>query len=510
MATVPFHDFDEAHRAEKAKRMKEYFSFLVPLSGSPQDRTHELKVPLKENHSLFLYYHPERPPLVYWLMIVSTSIFGKSELAYRLPSLLMAIATIVTLVTAAIFTTKLNFSALIISLVAFLASSDLWLSGQYAQLDTTLTFFLFLSLSSLILYIEKRKNSLLLISGISFSLAVLSKGQPAAIMILPLLTLFLLKKLTMREIIRFFLYSSMILLPWFILLAIYFDLGNFIKIFANFTVYSAAIEYSHLKAPIYWYVRWWWDFLRPGWAIFLALLIYDIINHQLNFKKWALLSYIVGGLLFFSVAVNKIWWYVLPLVPAIAYYIYISVSDYLSKDRDKLINLSAVILLASLPIFLADLNRVTLIYGFLITLMCLWLISLPPLKLLSKFREVILGLAIILSLSLFLLHFPKIEPYHQNTKLVAEVFSGLPGRKCLLTYDMPPETALFYSNAGEIILLLQDRKLLPNCENYLITPAEIQNIDLSYSYKGKTYNLKEAQIIFQKGTMKLIHLAPSN
>lgn len=505
MATIPFHDFDEAHRAEKAKRMKEYVSFLIPLTGSPHDRTNDLRIPLRENHDLFLYYHPERPPLVYWLMIISTSIFGQSEWAYRLPSLLMMAATIFTLVLFIFLFRSKVAASLIISLTVILTSYDLWLSGQYAQLDTTLTFFLFISLLSLLIYIEKRTNQFLLISGISFSLAILSKGQPTVIFLFPLLYLVFSKKLTLREFGKFWLYAGIILLPWLMLLAIYFDLGKFLKIFTHFAASSATIEYSHISAPIYWYARWWWDSFRPGLSLFLSLLAVDLLRKNLDTRKKVLLSFILGGFLFFSISINKLWWYILPLIPAVTYYIYLSSSEYLQRNKHGLINLALVVCVTSLPIFLWQSNTISLTYGMIITAIS-FVILLYNFSFLNPLTNVIFLSSVAISLIVFYTHFPTILPYHKNTKFVAEYFKSLPGKKCLYIKDMPSETALFYSSVGEIIPLTENRSILGGCENYLITPEDFKKDELIYYFSGQKYSLKDREILYQRGTIKLIRL----
>ena len=513
MSTIPFHDFDEAHRAENAKRMKEYYSFLVPLTGSPVDRTNDLRIPLRENNDLFLYYHPERPPLVYWLMIASTSTFDSAEWAYRLPSLVMALSTIgVYLVFSLLFQKRINFYAIFIGLLALITSADLWLSGQYAQMDTTLTFFLFLSVISLIYYCDTKKPFLLILSGLSFALAILGKGQPAVIFIFPLTYLLVSKKLPWKKFIRFVLYSMVIILPWFFLLEIYFGLGRVLKTFTEFAARSALVEYSHIEAPIFWYARWWFDSLRSGWILFMALFLIDLLGGQIGWKKKAILAYILGGFSFFSLSQNKIWWYVLPLVPAIAFYIYLSLTDYLAKNKDKLLNLSLAIFLAALPIFMASSNKITLAYGILMTTLVfiiLKLLKFKTINLPSGSKETGFVIAAVASLSFFYQNFPKIIPYHYNTKFVAEYYKDLPGRKCLWIKDMPPETALFYSNAGEVLTLTENRSLFTNCMNYLITPTDVQADSLEYVDKGKELHLKDQPVLIQKGTMKLVKLGPS-
>lgn len=164
MSTVPFYDFDEAHRAENAKRMKEYKSYFVPLTGSSQDRVEHLKIPLRENPDLHLYYHLERPPLIYDLMILSTSIFGSTEWAYRLPSFILGMSIFLVFL---FFARKVSKSIIAIAtgLLTLFTSSDLWLSSQYAQMDTAISLFLFLSLLTLIFYCSERKNFLIFLSG---------------------------------------------------------------------------------------------------------------------------------------------------------------------------------------------------------------------------------------------------------------------------------------------------------------------------------------------------------
>lgn len=492
MHDVPFYDFDEAHRAENAKRMKEYQSYLVPLTGSPFDRVGEFRIPFKQNPDLFLYYHLERPTFVYWLMMVSTSVFGSIEFAYRLPSFILGFSTLITfLMFAKAIVSRINYVALFVGFLSLLTAGDLWLSSQQAQLDTGLTTFLFSSVLSLIFYCSSRKKLLLILAGLSFSLAVLSKGQPAFIIIFPMLYLLISKKLSFKEFLQFSFSASVILIPWVMALSIKFGLINMIKIFSGFAISSAIVEYLYHQAPIFWYVRWWWESFRPGLSLFLVLLMIDLIYGKLTWQKKILLSYIFGGLLVYSLAINKIWWYILPLVPAVSFYIYLAASDYLINSK-RLLKISLVILLASLPFLLGVSNRLAMAYGILVTLASLLILSnkfsFP--SYLVKRSIAIFFLIIVFSLGLFYYRFPKTIPYHKNTKAVGGYFANLPGKKCLYVYDMPPEAALFYSNSGEIIPLTRSTNLFPNCNNYLITP--------SLDYKEN--------ILFQRGTMKLIKL----
>lgn len=484
MITIPFYDFDEAHRAENAKRMKEYGSYFVPLTGSVFDKVEHLKIPLRENPELHLYYHLERPPLIYDLMILSTAIFGSTEWAYRLPSFLLGMLIIFAFLFFARKARADNVSAIAVGLLTLMTSSDLWLSSQYAQLDTGITLFLFLSLLTLIFYCSERKNFLIFLSGIFLGLAALSKLQPIAVFIFPVVCLMLLKKLKISDLFKFITGFLLIFMPWLIYLILRFGLKDVVYIMPGFALTSASIIDINHKAPIFWYTRWWWEVFRPGWTMFVALLIYDCLKRNFSWVKTVLLSYIVGGLIAFSLPSNKLWWYVLPLIPAVSFYVFLSVKDYLEK-KNKIINLSFAIIVASLPAFIKVPNKITIAYGIAVTIVVL-LILVDKLSLkinLPGIRRNILALSVALSFIFFLLQFPEIVPYHRNTKEVAQYYKNLPGKKCLWLGDMPGEAVLFYSNAGEVPLLqTKDHSgIFTNCDNnYLITPDSYGKDDIFF------------------------------
>ena len=233
--------------------------------------------------------------------------------------------------------------------------------------------------------------------------------------------------------------------------------------------------------------------MRPGWTIFLALFFYDVIYKLLDWEKRTLLVYIFGGLLAFSIPDNKIWWYVLPLIPAVSYYIFLSVNDYIQKEQKRIANLSFAMIVASLPIFLQSSNLISMIYGISITgIVFLILIDKLSIKIdLRLNKKFIFYISIILSLLMFSLQFPKIIPYHWNVKPVAQSYKSLPYPKCLWLGDMPGEAVLFYSNAGEVPILNKTTQIYTNCKNnYLITPDK---------YKG-------GELILRKGNIRLYKL----
>lgn len=513
MLTAPLYDFDEAHRAENAKRMRDHGSFLVPITGSSFDRFESLKIPYKLNSSVYLYYHLERPGLIYWLMILSSFLFGTGEFAYRLPSFLFGLLTIAVFMYFAgkIYPQKGEGYGIMFGLLALIASVDLWLSSMYAQLDTGLTVFLFLSLLSLIYFGQSRKQRYLLVSSISFALAVLSKGQPAVIFGLPVVAMLLLKKLSLFDAIKWVLYSFLILIPWILLLSIQFGFLNVIQISSEFAFTSSAVEYIHLKAPFFWYIRWWFESLRPGWVLFLALLGWEIWQRKLDWIKITVLVYALGGLLFFSLSVNKIWWYVLPLVPALAFYVYLAASDYLKRYPERLLNLSLVAVLGSLPILLNASSKIGLLYGIILGGFCLMILNLDFKKITSLGQTRLIqfnALTLVICLSIFYLRFPRIEEYTSGVKLASIEFKNIKvdggggGNKCLWIDHMPGESALFYSDAGAVNVLNAsslESILYKSCNNnYLMTPLEVTDKDFNF--------IPKKELVVKKGRVSLIKI----
>lgn len=502
MKNAPLYDFDEAHRAENAKQMKAYKSWFVPLTGSPQDRIPHLNIAFKDNPDLYLFYHLERPFLVYLLMVASTSIFGSYELFYRLPSFVLGILVfaIYLFFTTKVFKSK-QILAISLGFIALLTSSDLWLSSQYAQLDTGLTLFLFLSLLLLISYCEKRRRLLLVISGLSFALAVLSKGQFAVIFAFPIFTLLIMRKLSLKDFVLFSLSASVLLIPWVLILSSRFSLNEFLRVFIGFPFLQTSLDIHH-KAPFFWYARWWFESLRPGWTIFLSFLILDALQKNFSWRKKVLAAYILGGFLIFSFQVNKTWWYVLPLIPAIAFYIYESASEYLKKINNRLLNISVAVILASLPVFMNVSNKEGLIYGAIITLIAIVILRsdfFSRFKIGYAQKFFLFAVAITLSLGFFYARFPKIVPYHTGIKEVASYYQTIKTRKCLWGYGMPLESALFYSNAGEIKVLNKEESeslFFARCNNYLIAPIWVGDKELLF------VNFKK--VLFKNGVIKLV------
>jgi 4-amino-4-deoxy-L-arabinose transferase-like glycosyltransferase len=465
MKTIPMHDFDEANRAEGARNMRLQGTFLAPLTGSPYGRAEDHSVSFKEGSLATIWPHYERPPLAFILMAQTSKYLGDNEFAYRLPSFVFSLLTLIMMVC---ILWKFNFMAGSIGILIMITSTDRWLSAQYAQQDTIFVFFLIGAMAAIFRFVEIKTQKWKVISGIMVGLAILARAQPAILIFLPLLSLLITKRIKFLDTMAIIIISTVVASPWYIGLSMQYGLAGAVnKMLSVATSRATEVDLTQ-SAPVYWYLRLWLDTLRPGLIIFLSLIADRLLTRKrLNWKQTALLWYIVGGFMLFSLAKNSVWWYVLPLLSGIAWLSAELVRDYLEQKKNNLMILSFIIILASAPIVLLATTTETFLYGI-----ALFTISVILLRQKVFFSLGLSNLgfvfAVIISLSLFYLRFPAPQPTYAETKEVASFYEQLPEPKCLLVSEMPYEAALFYSKAGEINYY-PPTPLRTDCTNYLIT-----------------------------------------
>ena len=483
MITIPFHDFDEAHRAEGARNMRLNNYYISPLVGGPYNHPGP--------HSQL---SPEtgRPPLVFNLMAVFSGLFGDYEWAYRLPSFIFGILGFICLfLFIRLFEKKYSWLALSISLLSFLTAYDWWHSLQMAHLDTAVSLFTCLALFFLILFIKNKKRLFLAFSGLALGLAILSKGPPAIIFLFPLPYLIFTKKIKIKNLFLLFIIAFLTILPWYIPLSLEHGFDYFFKKYIGGYVVSPSSTKigggdPTQDAPIFWYLRWWFDTFRPGIVLFGAFFLWDLIKKKLSWTKLTLLFYIVGGFGLFSYAKSKVWWYVLPVIPAVCAYLYFSIKSYLIENKTGIVNLSLAILLSSLPFFLFKTNAISLAYGLSTTLIVFLLLNckLMNCKLIKNLKFKIRNLlpaVLVISLLSFYSHFPIITPTHWETKYVGQFFTSLPNTKCLwVEKDMPYEAILYYSQIKRMKYWNEDSQLTDGCVNYLVSDKKVNFGDLIY------------------------------
>lgn len=475
MVTLPFSEFDEANRAEGARNMVKFSYLWAPVTGSPFFRRDDLSIEYDKNSNVYIHF--ERNPLVFWTMGLSSKIFGDKEISYRLPSFLFGIGTVAYLFK---ILSKKSYLLALISILPILFSYDWWMSCQMAHLDTALTFFLTLAL--VLLINEKNGNNWWLIS-ISIWLAFLSKGQMLVFLMTPLLLALVFKKINLETLIKISLLSLVLiiisLIPVFINHGFRLWFDNYVlELLQNRAVNNDVSQ----VAPMWWYGYWWLFSFRWGVFLFVPLVIYDFVSKKIDKGKIIILAYIAINFILMSYMKNKVWWYVMPLMPGVCVYIYKSLMGI--KRQGKFKNILLVIFISSLPLFWGieiSLKRVVAYSVLIIFINSLVLIKNFKVK---NFEKWLFVPIILLSAIIFYKKFPKPSASFPEVK---RLLTGIDlSQVCLFVESMPYEGVMYYSEAGEINYW--QTKVKENCQNYLVSPnyfefEKIKEIDRLKLYK---------------------------
>jgi 4-amino-4-deoxy-L-arabinose transferase-like glycosyltransferase len=194
---------DEARYAEIAREMLQSGNLLVP-------------------HLNYVAY-VEKPPLLYWLTLLSFRIFGVSEFAARLPVALSAIAGILATYFFALHAFGRRHAILA---AAILATTPLYaLMAQVLTTDMTLTALVTIATFSLYLHWQEG-GRWCWIAYVAMGLAVMTKGPVgAAIPILSMLIWLALNRDLRGAIAKFrtipgFVLMALIAAPWFAMMTI--------------------------------------------------------------------------------------------------------------------------------------------------------------------------------------------------------------------------------------------------------------------------------------------------
>ena len=216
------------------------------------------KVPLSFNNQPSLdWLHP---PLAKYFQALSMATFGINAIAWRLPSLIFSLLTLVVFYFMVRFlgqnflfkkesnTKKLDLS-INLSLIAcfFLSLDGLFLvQSRIAMNDVFVLFFVLMATFVYIIYLVNKKSLMLLISGMLFGLALASKWSALWILLF-LLTKELLMLKSVKKIP--FLLFSLLLTPTFIYLLVYLPMFWQGQSLSDFFVLQKTIFSSQLTNP---------------------------------------------------------------------------------------------------------------------------------------------------------------------------------------------------------------------------------------------------------------------
>lgn len=334
-------DPSDGYYSEGAREMVESGNFLTP----------------------HLNYRPwfDKPILNYWLIAAAYKVFGVSEFSARLPS---AVCASLLVVLSYVFGRQFlrSRAALFSSLI--LLSSPIWLIvGHLSMTDMPLTFFVWLSLASLFLSIE-RLQSLVPLGYASLGLAVLCKGPLAVVLVLMSLGTYILittrSKDDWAEVLRRLqlftgiAITAFVSLPWYVIEISTTHGAFFQEFFVNQNLNRALGNVDHRASALY-YI----PIILGGffpWIIIGAAALPTVYGPFKRFFKWpkpsppsakllffssttALLT-----LLFFSTLPTKLATYILPALPALAFVVGISLDRLLILRKASIMRWTGLVL----------------------------------------------------------------------------------------------------------------------------------------------------------------------
>ena len=258
----------------------------------------------------------EKPPLFYWTVAVSYTIFGVNEWSFRFPNALSAFACIMILycVLRRWFPEEVAF----ISSVILLSSFGFFAMARIVTLDMFFTLWLFCALIAFAGYYKERKGRFLYIFYVALGLATLTKG-PVCVMLAGItivIFLFTEGNLTfLKELkpLRGLVIYAVITLPWIIAMAL--KEKEFLYFFFIDQHVLRFFTAKHKRSgPVYYFLPVLFAGLLP-WSV---LIPRGIVNAWRNseLRLFAIWTFVV--FIFFSLSGSKLPPYILPVFPALS------------------------------------------------------------------------------------------------------------------------------------------------------------------------------------------------
>jgi 4-amino-4-deoxy-L-arabinose transferase-like glycosyltransferase len=280
--------------------------------------------------STFFNYQPrfDKPPLNFWITAVFYKLFGMNEFTSRLASNIFGFLglILVYLFGKKLFNRRSGWLAALILGTSFLY----FIETQMAIIDTTLTFFITLTLYWFYQGYFERQPRFLVFMGIPLGLGILTKGPvalllPAAIGMMTGLSEIFKKRENWRSLFNWrilaaFAIAFAICLPWYLAMWSRHGMAFLDAHFGYHMIrrFSTAIEghgggwYYYLYYVILLFIA----FLP--WSFGITGSISAVIKKLTDSKYFFLFSWSIVIFGFFTIAQTKLPGYILPLLPPVA------------------------------------------------------------------------------------------------------------------------------------------------------------------------------------------------
>uniref|UniRef100_UPI00404835F2 ArnT family glycosyltransferase n=3 Tax=Roseivirga sp. TaxID=1964215 RepID=UPI00404835F2 len=273
-------------------------------------------------------YEPRynKPPLTYWLIAASSSVFGLNEFGIRLPFILLTIGSVwlTYLLGKKLYGQRGGIYALMIMAV----SVQLMAVKQYASPEIPLTFFFTLTLYWFIKAYLDNSTKYYYLAYVALGLTVLTKGYPYIIIIAGIIGLFTLLdngfdlKSAFQKIGQFRLHFGVpivliIGLSWVIYMYLNFG-SDFWEIFQRETFDRAFTRNEKSMRPFFYVEVISWTILPYSLAFFIILAYYLVKFKKIKKEIALAFSWFIVMFVIFTAAKGKIPTYFIQAHPAMA------------------------------------------------------------------------------------------------------------------------------------------------------------------------------------------------
>jgi hypothetical protein len=286
-----------------------------------------------------------KPPLYMWLMSLSYQAFGVNNFVTRIWSPIFGALTMVMVFFLAkkLYNRYVGFASAII-LGTF---TGFFLFAKHAMTDVTFVFFIVASFYFFVLSEKPEKtNRYVVLSGVFFGLALLTKQVEALLIPLIIFTYLALTNrsirfLFTRRFIVFWVMGLLILSPWLAYMFLSFgsNFWQWFVVYCGFTRAFSPIE-GHTGGYLFYF-----SYLANTerlWVILLpfasGLCVFNAFVKRLK-ADTLILAWMIIVLLVFTLAQTKLSWYILPAYPAFA----IAISSFLYQISKKLLKLKRLL-----------------------------------------------------------------------------------------------------------------------------------------------------------------------
>ncbi len=305
LGSSTFFDWDESHYGEVALEILKSNNWIVLTYGGQPDLI-------------------AKPPLGAWLIATSFKIFGVTEFALRFWSALFGVATIILVY---FFGKEIENECTGLYSALFLLTSVGFIGYHGARtgdFDVILTFFITLSLYFFYLSHKRGNRRFLIGTAAAIALAVLVKGPiglfPVVIIGIYLVYFKSLKKdLLNKETLYAFLFFCILILP---LLAYRYLKGKeyFESVF-EYDVVKRFIEpvEGHVGDSLFYFNTLFYSYGELFFILIILVFLYSILLMVKQNKPASLfVIWIFVIFIFFTIAKTKIFWYIMPIYPALS------------------------------------------------------------------------------------------------------------------------------------------------------------------------------------------------